>query len=362
MPDALKQETAMSWSLEKIVKHVKQNAPASSRKTLLRASTRRYKDAFDNIYQTYYSLPDWIALFKLEKKLEGKIPFDHVIAEYNLSTKRYHEQLSGVLDMLFSRTSGRALLTEVSRPKRNVWIMPYFHYYMAMPGQHYSNATPYTVSSSGELSSVSDGIQRNDKDAWEKGAPSRDTEGNPDNGLTGTGAGAHVVLFFSVETWKGQTEAGSAADEVLFHELVHIARMLRGQMTLEPVTGDGGYGNIEEFLATVLTNIYMSEKGKTQLRGSYSYTGPVNSRAGMRDKDGAAIFWVIDPFPKNWEVLREPEKFYQNSQKTNPSPRQLMQILHDRQLQFYSDLARIPETAKFNPVREHYKENLKPDI
>ena len=36
-----------------------------------------------------------------------------------------------------------------------------------------------------------------------------------------------------------------------------------------PIQGRGGYGNIEEYFATVITNIYLSDKGETALRGLY---------------------------------------------------------------------------------------------
>src|SRR6185295_5026732 len=86
-------------------------------------------------------------------------------------------------------------------------------------------------------------------------------------------AGADVVLFFSPETWESPAASdgpGFKPDEVLFHELTHVTRMIRGRMTRAQVDGTGGYGNIEEYFATVLTNIYMSDKGQTKLRGFYS--------------------------------------------------------------------------------------------
>jgi hypothetical protein len=57
------------------------------------------------------------------------------------------------------------------------------------------------------------------------------------------------------QTWKVRQLRSNPAwgpDEVLFHELVHAARI---------VGGDAGPLNEEEFFSVVITNIYISENG-----------------------------------------------------------------------------------------------------
>ena len=114
---------------------------------------------------------------------------------------------------------------------------------------------------------------------------------------------------------------------MLFHELAHATRMLRGRQTHLPIQGRGGYGNIEEYFATVITNIYLSDKGLTELRGLYGNEEIHQNETTInftKDEDVAII--VTDPLPKDWDVMRDPEHFYQNVDKLNVPPRQLMEI------------------------------------
>ena len=84
-------------------------------------------------------------------------------------------------------------------------------------------------------------------------------------------------------------------DEVLFHELVHAARTING------VPGVGlevnkGYTNEEEYTAIVLSNVYLSEKGKRNFRAGHG----------------------------NRAVLPDPAGFLNNAQNVNLSPRDLI--------------------------------------
>jgi hypothetical protein len=60
--------------------------------------------------------------------------------------------------------------------------------------------------------------------------------------------------------------------DLFLHELIHALRALRGQLECVP-TRVPGYGNEEEFFAILVTNIFMSECGKTVLRGDHTRTG-----------------------------------------------------------------------------------------
>ena len=117
-------------------------------------------------------------------------------------------------------------------------------------------------------------------------------------------------------------------DEVLFHELVHAARRLNG-VPPGRKNVDQGYTSEEEFIAVVLSNIYLSEKGKRQYRAGHS----------------------------NLSALPDPAGFLNNAQNVNLRPRDLIANFRDRQRQFYRDLADIPANrAPFNPVREFAEE------
>src|SRR5947208_506298 len=76
----------------------------------------------------------------------------------------------------------------------------------------------------------------------------------------GTGGGSSVHVHFSPDvTFTGT--AGSAGDEILFHEMCHSIRQMQGEFEARP-TGDidRGYDNVEEFFAVLISNIYASEK------------------------------------------------------------------------------------------------------
>jgi len=67
---------------------------------------------------------------------------------------------------------------------------------------------------------------------------------------------------------------GKEADQVLFHELIHAHRAASWLIPNEDklLAGLSGYQNAEEFLAVVLTNIYISEtKGRGLRADYYSY-------------------------------------------------------------------------------------------
>ena len=151
---------------------------------------------------------------------------------------------------------------------------------------------------------------------------------------------------------------------MLFHELAHATRMLRGRQTSLPIQGRGGYGNIEEYFATVITNIYLSDKGETALRGLYGNDEihqKVSTLYFTKDEEVGII--ITDPLPKGWDVMRDPEHFYQNIDKLNVTPRQLMEIFSKTQQTFYRDLATLPDMRPtFNPARLHYRENQRPDV
>jgi hypothetical protein len=234
-----------------------------------------------------------------------------------------------------------------------------------MPGGEYFNSTSIAVKPGESGSYVADGTMRDDADAYEKGAPIRDQHSEPMPSLgKGTGKGADVLLFYSAETWESpgaDKTPGFKADEVLFHELVHITRTIRGRMTLAKVDGRGGYGNIEEYFATTITNVYMSDKGSTSLRGFYS-NDSIHQERKQTKIGGDEIMVATNPvLPTDWSVMKEPEKFYDNVDKLSIPPRQLMQIFKDKQPDFYFALAHLPEIKpKFNPVGRHFRESLLP--
>src|SRR5262249_43568981 len=147
---------------------------------------------------------------------------------------------------------------------------------------------------------------------------------------TGTGKGADSIVFYSAGAFTDPRfidgrmtdatvgEAGFQADVSLYHELAHSTRALRGKETRAPVEGRPNFGNIEEYFATVIANIYLSEKWPdAPLRGVYAL--PAHPTKG-------------------WSEMKNPDRFYDNvDDKLSISPRELMDTFLATQPNFYED-------------------------
>jgi hypothetical protein len=91
---------------------------------------------------------------------------------------------------------------------------------------------------------------------------------NPDYGFWRPGK---ATVHFSPQTWSSGPCAGggvgSRPEEILFHELVHAARFVGRDFSQIPLSGGmAGYDDEEEFFAVLITNIYLSEAGRANLR------------------------------------------------------------------------------------------------
>jgi len=83
-----------------------------------------------------------------------------------------------------------------------------------------------------------------------------------------------VTIRYEPKAWSQPSVKASIdpanhfhADDVLFHELVHALRMLRGLMDLVPIRD---WDNIEDLFAIMLTNIYNSSNNRNNdLRGDH---------------------------------------------------------------------------------------------
>jgi hypothetical protein len=89
----------------------------------------------------------------------------------------------------------------------------------------------------------------------------------------GTGRGSDATVFFTPSTFSEYAPGtkglfGEANDDLLLHELIHALRMMQGKDNPVP-TEDKHYDNQEEWLAILITNIYMSEKADWPLRAHH---------------------------------------------------------------------------------------------
>src|SRR5882757_551718 len=361
----------MKMDYTECVEFVRKHASRGELHELMRPASKPYRYTKTTIHLTYFSMPDWLAIISaarspqgtgsseepirevlramaMESDIsavldfmslnrmeppEGERAFRRLVFGYKIAAEGHQKSVADCLDCFTRKGSGRALLMELGRTRHTITVMPHWLYFMALPDQGFRNATPKGLRAGQIFSHVTDGIPINQRDSYAKGAPIHSYGA----GGTGTGAGANVVLYYSVRTWTDTYfpddttgAVGFQPDEVLFHELVHATRMIRGKETFVTVEGRPNFGNIEEYFATVIANIYLSEKGKeARLRGVYAPS------SAMKDPDG----------------------FYDNNDGLSMPPDRLMDTFQRTQGQFYHDLAHLPTPPWFNPVRTHFKRN-----
>ena len=90
--------------------------------------------------------------------------------------------------------------------------------------------------------------------------------------------GCDVTIWFDPMTWSNSVQKQSIdsqnhyrPDDVLFHELVHALRMLRGLWDPRPAAYFWDWDTVEEMYAIMFTNIYVSSINRDQdLRGDHS--------------------------------------------------------------------------------------------
>jgi hypothetical protein len=140
-----------------------------------------------------------------------------------------------------------------------------------------------------------------------------------------------VHIHFTPDTHGGAACGGglygSLPDEVLLHEMVHGLRDMQGQSFKVPTRGTlRNYDNLEEFLAIVITNVYISAKDKTMpLRADHH--GHTRLKDTLSTSEG---------FLKNPENLR------------------LLSLLNTKFLEgpLFEQLGFLVPSAAFNPFRE----------
>jgi len=101
---------------------------------------------------------------------------------------------------------------------------------------------------------------------------------------------------------------GHAPDQVLFHELIHAHRSAAHLTPMHDSLDRGlaGYQDGEEFLAVVLTNIYISETKGKGMRGDYvsfdELKGPMSSSIGFF-ASSPQVLTILTKFSKEQEFL-----------------------------------------------------------
>jgi hypothetical protein len=231
--------------------------------------------------------------------------FRNLVALYRLETRRHINAVTGWLDQIRRWRTGLALLAEIrSVTDEEVFIVPY----RGSKRQAYQSP-------------------RNDDGIAATGKGRLVNPRRFMNMTIGEGLGDDSIIEFTPDAFKGPKMSlpGQGPDEVLFHELVHASRTMRGVVNAEYVNRN--YEDQEEYLAIALANIYMSEKGQWILRGDHD-----TERLMGKKLNG----------------------FMNNSQQVNLPPMQLMDKFKASQREFYRALAHLPaERPKYNWVRDH---------
>ncbi|GJE61750.1 M91 family zinc metallopeptidase [Methylobacterium trifolii] len=226
------------------------------------------------------------------------------VADFQQRRQEFHDIIADLLSQIALYDIGNALFHELDATPNIVTIWPYGLYHDD------ANATA--------------GVTHKDRPAATR--PGFPIDPGMRSSILGTGAGADAMVHISPNQWdrSGPSGPGSRPDEILFHELVHASRQMRGRAYGMPV--NAGYDNEEEYISVVLSNIYLSHKRQTVFRANHHGFHP----------------------------LPQPERFLDNVQKVNLPPEELIERLRHTTLPFYYAIMRIPdETAWFNPVRDY---------
>jgi len=273
---------------------------------------------FPNVRITFHGFETWFfdLPFPLRKNLRA------AVQRFEIARSNYFKPIRDNLAAVAKHTTGRAVLAEIRRARNKLTIRPYRPTH---DGDH--NATSQGLSS---------------KKSTLLGFKVRDSDGKAVASLgEGTGEGSRADIAFSPEMWgpngsSNITGPSTLPDEVLLHELIHACRQMNGVSHSSAVDSD--YENEEEFVAIVLTNIYMSEKKQTVFCGSH----------GVEDRKIGK--YVVG---KKIPILPDPHKFLDNVQRMTPPPDQLLEKVRNRQRDMWNAIKDIPvSSAAFNPVRE----------
>jgi hypothetical protein len=290
------------WPLDVYEEYIAKHASGMARRELLHPRGERDKDA-GNIVVANDSMAEWMAFNKIVSLNDRDMNFRNLVEIYRLETRQHISAVEPWLDQIKRRGTGGALLAEIRASEDfDVRILP------------------YRGKGRGAYESMVDDVAGTAR--WRLVNPYKFGDVR-----AGTGTGSDSVIEFTPGVFRGAAmrNPGAAPDEVLFHELVHASRTMRGVVRQAFVSQD--YEDHEEYLAIALANIYLSDKGQRILRGDH-FSAPL----------------------KGWRR----NEFLDNSQEVNLPPMQLMDDFKASQPDFYQALAGLPpERPKYNWVRQH---------
>jgi len=226
----------------------------------------------------------------------GKIKIDGSSLNGQSIAERYEQQVTDVLATIRKNRIGDIIASSIEGVGRrktaagidyiegdhDLTIVPFDAGKAALLGE--TNAVTEAEDASGAApKGVSERLTG--ESAWYRGRPSNPKTGQDERysrmpyPLMGTGKGSNSRIYFSPDKSGSPGGAfGSQPDEVLLHEMVHALREMQGKANAIPTEGSRlrNYDNEEEFLAVVVTNVYMSGNNKSQLRADHHGHTPLD--------------------------------------------------------------------------------------
>ena len=249
---------------------------------------RKIKGSYVNLAVTYFDFPTWLYRFD-DKNSRGWTVNTN---SYIYQRDKHFDDVSSLLGEFRGKFTGTALRNAILAAQNELLILPFFNFnlYPVLP--------------------------------WRPlGFNSTASSGHDDPDIIGSDA----VIMFSAHMWtrkgepgtSGISGPGSEADEVLFHELVHGLRNMAGVIATQNKL-DNNFENEEEFIAVVLSNIYLAEKGRKFLRADHA----------------------------GFEPMSHPERFL-----NEPQNKRLLLKFKGEQRPFFDELSKIPaQKAWWNPL------------
>jgi hypothetical protein len=216
------------------------------------------------------------------------------------SEPSYFVSVASNLTIINQNRVGAVLITRLQQHKNIVTIYPMDEAMAAKDGA--DNAATHPLKAE---DSAPKGASDRQQPYWYRGnadvpATREDERYDMVPRLVGTGTGSDVIINFSPANIKAKKVFDRRPDTILFHELVHALRIFQGLRNPIP-TEDIKWMNEEEYLAVVLTNVYMSAGGSTRLRGGYGdydqkLEAPEDTSSGFLTKENLKLFDKLAPF------------------------------------------------------------------
>ncbi|MEI9984978.1 MAG: M91 family zinc metallopeptidase [Aliidongia sp.] len=173
------------------------------------------------------------------------------------SPSQYQHAVLPLLERMYQTRTGRAVFHEFTRHPSN------------RPPIHLMMITPYEAVQLNAYAEAKDLLHATLKGQVERsganGQMLLDAQGKS---ITGQGGGSDSDVSFTPVIWtkycnqnKHAHRSGAQPDEILFHEMTHATRQMRGVFDPQPL--GFLYDTEEEFFAILLANIYASETGRS---------------------------------------------------------------------------------------------------